>query len=319
MWNMLSLGEHGAGLPFHNHGESWLGLVHGSKHWFLYPPGTAASVPMDVISGVQYWARNVLPTLGGNKPMQCTQKPGEILYVPQGWIHATLNIGEAVAVGGQIDWLGQQRLASGMASLAKKSDDYYGHKDVAMAMGWEIQASHDAQKRMKQLRQGFAAGVGMEWSAAAGTIMPLMWDLEPWPGFPRDKATVERKVKVAAEHFDAALVLQPSNIPLYKMICDLYISTGDTSAATLDAALKYSEQLAQLALKMQASGTLAVPEIAAEALASASEYIMAAVHLSQVGGDWKKVIQGLSVLLSIHPGDAAATAGMQKALEKFNE
>lgn len=39
MWSVFSLGEGHAGLPFHSHGASWLGLVHGAKHWFMYPPG----------------------------------------------------------------------------------------------------------------------------------------------------------------------------------------------------------------------------------------------------------------------------------------
>ena len=40
-WNMLSLGDHDVGLPFHNHGASWLGVVHGRKRWFLAPPAHA--------------------------------------------------------------------------------------------------------------------------------------------------------------------------------------------------------------------------------------------------------------------------------------
>eukprot|EP01048_Picozoa_sp_COSAG05_P015951 COSAG05_NODE_1988_length_3739_cov_33.369505_2_plen_507_part_00 len=317
MWNMVSLGEHGAGLPFHDHGDSWLGLVHGSKHWFLYAPGTAPNVQMDVLSGVQYWARNVLPTLNGNKPIQCTQKAGEILYVPQGWIHATLNIGDAVAVGGQIEWLSVQRESSGRYALAQQTNDYHGHKNVAIATGWDIQASPDATKRIKHLREGFSAGVGVEWRGAA--MMPLMWDLQPIPGLQRDKATILQKVKVAAEHFEAALALRPNNFPLYLMICDLYISTGDTSIVTLDAVLKYSEQLAKLALKMNGSVVMAVDTISAEALASASDYVMTAVHMSQVAGDWERVMRGLEVHSLLHPGDAATQAGIDLVREHLKD
>lgn len=27
------------GFQFHTHGETWIGLIHGKKEWFLYPPG----------------------------------------------------------------------------------------------------------------------------------------------------------------------------------------------------------------------------------------------------------------------------------------
>lgn len=39
-WSMLSLGASGAGLPFHSHGETWLGVAYGAKRWALYPPTT---------------------------------------------------------------------------------------------------------------------------------------------------------------------------------------------------------------------------------------------------------------------------------------
>ena len=33
--SILSLGASRTGLPFHVHGETWLGLVFGKKRWFL--------------------------------------------------------------------------------------------------------------------------------------------------------------------------------------------------------------------------------------------------------------------------------------------
>ena len=307
MWNMISLGEHGAGLPFHDHGDSWLGLVHGLKHWFMYAPGTSPNMPIDAVTGVKHWARTVLPTLGDRKPIQCTQRAGEILYVPQGWIHATLNVGEAVAVGGQLDWLSQQRMAVGQSSLAKQTNDYYGHKDVAVAISTahDMSAPLEAPLRMEQLRKGFAKGVGMGWSTDAGEIMPMKGDL----------ATVRHKVEMAARHFDEAIKLQPNNIPLYKMACDLYLSTGDVSNDTLDAIFRYSQRLAEVGMQLQAAAI--VPEIAIDALDTASEYIMAGVHLCEVANDWQRVIRGLELQLVIRPGDAATESGVIKARSKY--
>jgi hypothetical protein len=122
MWPVLSIGTDGAGLPFHNHGDSWLAVVHGTKHWFLYresPPLTGASISL---GGARHWAQKVLPTLmPEQKPLQCTQKAGELLFVPQGWAHATLNMGEAIAVGQQLEWLPVQREERARTVLADHS------------------------------------------------------------------------------------------------------------------------------------------------------------------------------------------------------
>lgn len=43
-WNIFSLGASGAGLPFHTHGETWLGVLYGAKRWALYPPEMCVEV-----------------------------------------------------------------------------------------------------------------------------------------------------------------------------------------------------------------------------------------------------------------------------------
>ena len=105
------------GLPFHSHGETWLGLVYGMKRWFLYPPG--ASQPISIerthnpLRTVYQWFLEIYPQLQsldqppihgelpvhqsaneGYRPLECVQMPGDIMYVPSGWNHLTLNIGE---------------------------------------------------------------------------------------------------------------------------------------------------------------------------------------------------------------------------------
>ena len=38
---------------------------------------------------------------GHQAPLECVQGPGQVVYLPSGWKHLTLNIGEAIGVGGQ--------------------------------------------------------------------------------------------------------------------------------------------------------------------------------------------------------------------------
>jgi hypothetical protein len=40
----------------------------------------------DDSGGHSAWVRSVLPTLGtGERPLEALQRPGEVLYVPEGW------------------------------------------------------------------------------------------------------------------------------------------------------------------------------------------------------------------------------------------
>eukprot|EP01046_Picozoa_sp_COSAG06_P015031 COSAG06_NODE_950_length_11350_cov_12.434984_8_plen_287_part_00 len=62
-WNTLSLGGVNQGLQFHTHGASWLGLVHGAKEWWIYPPGelpAAVAASMMPLHPASAWA----PPLG---------------------------------------------------------------------------------------------------------------------------------------------------------------------------------------------------------------------------------------------------------------
>ena len=55
------------GLPYHNHGKTWIAVVHGAKKWFLYPPGY--DVPPEVDSyhnpllPMSNWINDVYPKL----------------------------------------------------------------------------------------------------------------------------------------------------------------------------------------------------------------------------------------------------------------
>jgi hypothetical protein len=94
------------------------------KRWFIYPPG--ASAPLEVeqklnpLRTVDDWFRDIYPKLTdlekpslaeipvpqpdgskGYRPLECVQEPGDIMYLPAFWNHLTVNIGEAIGIGGQ--------------------------------------------------------------------------------------------------------------------------------------------------------------------------------------------------------------------------
>ena len=162
-WYMLSIGGSKQGLPFHAHGETWLGLVNGQKRWFVYPPGkglqerrktkfenddhsisskerttkvTALNYSVWPLLNAFEWFQLIYPNLSAvthsshktkhnandvyNHPedmLECIQNKGDVLYLPAGWKHMTLNIGETIAVGGQAAYGADARLKDGLQVL----------------------------------------------------------------------------------------------------------------------------------------------------------------------------------------------------------
>ncbi|XP_025108459.1 uncharacterized protein LOC112572786 isoform X2 [Pomacea canaliculata] len=93
------LGASGSGVVFHKHADTWNGVVFGRKRWFLYP--TNNTPPGGVFHGftIMNWYERIYPNLTLDKmPMECVQQGGDILYLPEGFYHATLNIGDTIAV-----------------------------------------------------------------------------------------------------------------------------------------------------------------------------------------------------------------------------
>ncbi len=178
MWHMLSIGPSRSGLPLHSHGKTWISVVHGSKKWFLYPPGF--NVPDSVGQGchalctVSHWLKHFYPKLlhlphvydvsntakkniaDGNaftinnyvdvfreiyeykhpswtvhsdeeesfKPLECIQEAGDLVYLPDQWLHLTFNIGETIGFGGQSALMAQQRLDLARENLLASPDDF---------------------------------------------------------------------------------------------------------------------------------------------------------------------------------------------------
>lgn len=110
---MVSIAPSRAGFPLHAHGRSWMGLVHGQKLWVMYHPEAMPKLPDTVYNPLVArpvaweWFRGVLKQgverelPEADRPLICTQKPGEVLVLPDYWYHMTVNLGEAVGFGAQ--------------------------------------------------------------------------------------------------------------------------------------------------------------------------------------------------------------------------
>eukprot|EP00026_Physarum_polycephalum_P002264 Phypoly_transcript_02270.p1 GENE.Phypoly_transcript_02270~~Phypoly_transcript_02270.p1 ORF type:complete len:908 (+),score=182.89 Phypoly_transcript_02270:120-2726(+) len=106
------MGPQHSGAPWHTDPagtSAWNALIHGKKRWLLYPPG---DLPPGVIPSLAptgehvfisppslLWLLEVYPQLAEDeKPIECIQNPGEVIFVPAGWWHMVLNLEESIAV-----------------------------------------------------------------------------------------------------------------------------------------------------------------------------------------------------------------------------
>ncbi|CAI4230569.1 unnamed protein product [Auanema sp. JU1783] len=88
----LSFGIAGAGtgVPFHFHGPGFAEIVHGSKRWFLYPFEDQPEFNPDHTT-LEWYLKEYPKLPREKKPLECLMKPGEVIYFPDKWWHATLN------------------------------------------------------------------------------------------------------------------------------------------------------------------------------------------------------------------------------------
>lgn len=90
--------------------SAWNTLLCGRKRWALYPPGRVPTgvtvhvneedgdVNIETPTSLQWWL-DFYPLLADeDKPIECTQLPGETIYVPSGWWHCVLNLETTIAV-----------------------------------------------------------------------------------------------------------------------------------------------------------------------------------------------------------------------------
>jgi len=96
----LSVGPYSAGSPAHSHESKWNVLLTGRKHWVLIPPGVQQfksrlfSEPGHVLTHLA----DLNSVRKDGRAYHVTQTPGDVLFIPSGWSHLTINACESVAI-----------------------------------------------------------------------------------------------------------------------------------------------------------------------------------------------------------------------------
>ena len=132
---IFSLGGDGGGLGFHMHGATLLGLLHGAKLWLAVrndtrlPPSwlePAHAHGHRLLELVESSARGGGARDGADaapRVLLCLQPAASAVYLPSGWWHATVNVGDAVGAALQEQRLdGVDEPGAWAAALARPAD-----------------------------------------------------------------------------------------------------------------------------------------------------------------------------------------------------
>jgi len=89
----------GSGVPFHFHGPGFAETLHGRKRWFLTPPPPQKPPEFNPnMTTLQWFLEDYNRVSQQIDISECTVSPGEIIYFPDRWWHATLNLDTAVFI-----------------------------------------------------------------------------------------------------------------------------------------------------------------------------------------------------------------------------
>ena len=91
----------GSGAPAHYHKAAVNTVVYGRKRWWLFPPAHAFFTRQAAGAWVDGGGPN-RSRAKGTPVLECVQRAGESLYLPDYWGHATLNLEPTLAVASEI-------------------------------------------------------------------------------------------------------------------------------------------------------------------------------------------------------------------------
>eukprot|EP01051_Picozoa_sp_SAG22_P002624 SAG22_NODE_119_length_19257_cov_43.260413_15_plen_607_part_00 len=147
-----------AGVHFHQHNQAFNVLLTGSKRWWIFPPTTLPKPgppfgfkgPDANCPSIKVWSEKYLPTLPPEaRPIEFVQRAGDVLYVPDGWFHGTVQLEDTVGVALQIK-TGRNRLHRGVPWTTER------HKIQSNAMNPPTgQGFDEAMESMRKLWQGY--------------------------------------------------------------------------------------------------------------------------------------------------------------------
>jgi hypothetical protein len=156
----VSIGPSRTGVTFHSHQDAVFSLLHGEKSWTLIPPDTLFASNTQMSAEL----RAAFPS--------CRLRPGEMLWVPEGWTHATFNHGEAVGLSLQAN-----RFRSALARTRFEASILV-HRVLAETQGGK-KFGPDSQELLDLLEDAviqFPSAADLKWQLLGMYVRQWPWD-----------------------------------------------------------------------------------------------------------------------------------------------
>jgi hypothetical protein len=177
----LALGGDGQGINFHTHVDAYNVQLFGSKRWAIYAPHAMRGADWSPTEPMVTWLTTRRTAEGYPQPTwECIQEEGDLLYIPEGFHHATASLGESVGVVQQAWWMSNSTswfhfyeggFYHGHAESSLKA--HHLQKQALLRRAVEIDSSHPeiwvALSKNVQVHAE-AEGVAAEWHEAAGYL-----------------------------------------------------------------------------------------------------------------------------------------------------
>eukprot|EP01001_Neometanema_parovale_P003488 NODE_1457_length_1728_cov_117.503427_g1381_i0.p1 GENE.NODE_1457_length_1728_cov_117.503427_g1381_i0~~NODE_1457_length_1728_cov_117.503427_g1381_i0.p1 ORF type:complete len:529 (+),score=78.50 NODE_1457_length_1728_cov_117.503427_g1381_i0:54-1640(+) len=286
---LLSMGCNGNGLPFHNHGDAWLGTVVGTKRWFVYPPNKQANNSVDK-SHAQILLQN---------PDKWASKDG--LYYTMQPEHRPL-AGDTIGIGAQTT---PKRKSDTLQEWTDLNNRWPGSTFALLRMGlWHVfKEDIDHDLALKYFEPS-ASPERMNFVGTHGLIRTYT-NLKQW-----NKAINKAKAVTAQlEELVNDGYLPPADavIALHQYGLQMATIAGDDQIAIpsiIESAKRQGYAIYELTLKFGATDAAVV-----------EEYSKAA---SQIVELFPQCVWALKVLAAMHPTDSYFTDGAQWAQEQMD-
>ena len=150
----LIVGPARSGSVFHidpNATHAWNACIRGRKRWIFYPPsqsnpppgvhpspdGDHVALPLSIGEWIfDCWDEHCRRKTSGplsERPLECTVRPGDVVFVPHGWWHMVINLDEGLNVAITHNYVSRTNLPNVLRFLREKQDQISGCRDRSEA------------------------------------------------------------------------------------------------------------------------------------------------------------------------------------------
>lgn len=143
----IIMGPKRSGSVFHidpNATHAWNACIRGRKRWIFYPPGEPppgifpsadgdeVALPLSVGEWIiQFWKEHMeqyRKRSVGQRPMECTTHPGDVVFVPHGWWHSVINLDDSnIAI--THNYISPSNLGNALKFFLEKQNHISGCRD----------------------------------------------------------------------------------------------------------------------------------------------------------------------------------------------